>query len=146
MKRDTLKNLKLLKSLYEATSRGEFSQIRDALDPNVEWIGPSLPGLWLGGTHRGAEAVWKEVIEPTFERFKNLRVEMMKFYDIGDYLIAIGHFHGRAKTTGKELEAATAHICTVKNGKITRFEAFHDSANWLEALGLAHDEPQRMAA
>ena len=146
MKNNEQQNIKLLKSFYDAASRGEFGPVRDALDPNVEWIEPNVPGLWLSGTHRGAEAVLKEVIGPTVEKVDKFRVNMKKFYAVGDHIVAIGYFRGRAKMTGKELEAATAHVCTLRNGKIMRFEAFHDTASLQETLGLVHPEAQRMAA
>ncbi len=112
----------------------------------MEWIEPNVPGLWFSGTHRGAETVWKEVIGPTVAKIDKFRVNMKQFFGVGDHIIAIGCFHGRGKATGKELDAATAHVCTLRNGKIVRFEAFHDLDSWLEALGLAHAEPQRLAA
>jgi uncharacterized protein len=146
MKSQGQENIKLLKRFYEAASRGESGPIRDALDANVEWLEPNVPGLWFSGTHRGADAVWKEVIGPTGDKFEKFRINMKKFHAVGDHVIAIGYFHGHATTTGKELDASTAHICTIRNGKIVRFEAFHDPANWLETLGLAQLEPQRMAA
>ena len=105
MKSQTQDNLKLLKSFYDAASRGEFAPVRNALDPNVEWVEPNVPGLWFSGTHRGAEAVWKEVIGPTAEKIDKFRVNMKNFYAVGDHIIAIGYFHGRAKMTGKELDA-----------------------------------------
>jgi uncharacterized protein len=146
MKSHSQENIKLVKNFYEAASGGACEPVRAALDPDVEWIEPNVPGLWFSGMHRGAEAVCKEVIGPTAEKIDNFRVNMKRFYTVGDHVIAIGYFKGRAKTTGKELDAATAHVCTLRNGKIVRFEAFHDSANWLEALGLVRPELQRMAA
>ncbi len=136
----------MLERFYEAASHGQFEAVRGVLDPNVEWIEPSVPGLWFSGTHRGAEAVWKEVMAPGAEKFENFKLKIRKFHPVGDHVVALGFFHGRCKATGKELDAATAHVSTLRNGRITRFEAFHDSANWLETLGLADPEPQRMAA
>ena len=146
MKSHSQENIKLLKNFYEAASNGDFGPVRAALDPNVEWIESNMAGLWFSGTHRGADAVWNEVIQPTTEKIDNFRVKMKHFHAVGDHVIAIGYFQGLGKTTGKELYAATAHVCTLRNGKIVRFEAFHDSANWLEALGLGRPELQRMAA
>ncbi len=146
MKDQSYENIKLLKSFYEAASRGEVGPARDALDPNVEWIEPNLPGLWFSGTHRGIEAVFKEVIGPTTEKLERFRVKMKKFYAVGDHVVAVGSFRGRGKATGKDLNAPTAHVWTLRNGKAVRFEAFHDPARWREALGLAQPEPQRMAA
>ncbi len=146
MKSDNQENTKFIKGLYEAASRGDLGPFRQALDPNVEWIEPNVPGLWFSGTHRGADAVGKEVFSPTAEKFEGFRVKVNRVYGVGDHVAVIGYFHGRCKTTGKELDAATLHVCTLRGGKIVRFEAFHDSANWLETLGLAQPEPGRMAA
>lgn len=146
MKGHGQENIKVVKRFYEAASNGDFGPVREALDPNVEWIEPQVPGLWASGMHRGVDAVWKEVIGPTTEKIDNFRVKMKHLHAVGDHVIAIGYFHGRVKTTGKELDTSTAHVCTLRDGRIVRFEAFHDSASWLEALGLAHAELQRMAA
>jgi len=146
MKSEDQEYIKMVKSLYQAASSGDFSPARAAMDPRVEWIEPNVPALWFSGTHRGADNVWKEVISPTGDKFERFRVDMREFYVVGDQVIAIGYFHGRAKATGKELDAATAQVCTIRNGKIVRLEAFHDTANWLETLGLTGGEVQRLAA
>jgi len=146
MKRQDQENIKLIKRFYDAASRGDLGPARKALDANVEWIEPNVPGLWFSGTHRGADAVWKEVMGLTGDKFDNFRVDMKRFYAVGDNVIAIGYFHGRAKNTGKQLDAATAHICTLRDGKLVRFQTFHDVDNWLETLGLAQSEAQRIAA
>jgi ketosteroid isomerase-like protein len=44
------------------------------------------------------------------------------------------------------LDAATIHIWTLRDGKAVRFEAYHDEASWLDAMGLARSNSQRMAA
>ena len=146
MKDHVQQNIKLIKSFYASAALGDSGPARYALDPNVEWIEPKLPGLWFSGPHRGADAVWKEVIGPTAEKIDNFRIKMKKFFGVGDHVVAIGHFEGRGKMTGNELEAATVHVWTLRNGKAVRFQAFHDDARWLETLGLAQHEPQRMAA
>jgi ketosteroid isomerase-like protein len=146
MKSYSQENIRTIKNIYEAASRGEFGPLREALDPNVEWIEPHVPGLWFSGTHRGADAVWKGVISPTGEKIEGFRVKIKRIYGVGDHVIAIGYFHGRGKTTGKELEAATVHVCTLHNRKIVRFEGFHDTDSWLETLGVATPELHRLAA
>src|SRR6516162_10019254 len=139
-------NIRLAKLFYEAAGRGDMSHARKALAPNVEWIEPNIAGLWFSGTHRGADAVWKEVFAPISQKIEKFRVKMRKFYAVGDSVIVIGHLYGKGKATGKELDAATAHVWTFRNGKAVRFQACHDTESWLEALGLAHRESQSMAA
>jgi ketosteroid isomerase-like protein len=146
MKDKAHENIKLVKGFYMALRREESGVIRNMLDPNVEWIEPSLPGLWFSGTHRGADAVLQEVIGPTAQKIERFRLKMKKFFAVGDHVIAIGSFHGFGKSTGLELYADTAHVWTLRSGKAVRFEGFHDPTNWREVMGLVEPESQRMAA
>jgi hypothetical protein len=146
MKNHTYQNIKLVKNFYATAACGDTGPGRYLLDPNMEWIEPKVPGLWFSGTHRGADAVWKEVFGPAPEKVENFKVTMKKFYALGDHVIAIGYIHGRNKMTGKTLDAAAAHVWTLREGKAVRLEAFHDTASWLETMGLAQAEPQRIAA
>ena len=113
--------------------------------------------MWNGSNLRPARTLvqrhaprrrcrFKDVIGPTNEKIEKFRVKMRKFFAVGDHVVAIGSSRGRGKATGKDLDVATAHVWTLRNGKAVRFEGFHDSTEWREALGLAQPEPQRMAA
>jgi ketosteroid isomerase-like protein len=61
-------------------------------------------------------------------------------------VLVLGRFSGRVKETGKQLDAHTAHVYTLRNGKIARFYTHHDVATMQEALGAAQAEARRMAA
>ncbi len=138
-------NINLVKKFYHAAPRRDFETARTVFDPNIEWILPNLGNLF-GGTYRGADAVFRDVIQPALAKFDNFHADMTHFFDVGDHVIAIGTFHGRSKQTGKELNAPTAVVWTFRDGKAVRYQAYHDAAKWAEALGLAQPEGQRMAA
>lgn len=139
-------NIKAVKSFYGAASSGDFNAARELLDSNVEWIEPNVSGLWFGGTHHGAEAVFKEVFSPTAEKIDKFHVKMKHYFSVGDQVVALGYFRGHGKVTGKELDVATAHVLKLRQGKIVRFEAFHDIPGWMDTLGMIHPDMQRMAA
>jgi hypothetical protein len=48
--------------------------------------------------------------------------------------------------TDLKLDAPTAHIWTLVNGKAVRFEAIHDVLEWQVALGLTSVQSERLAA
>jgi uncharacterized protein len=146
MKETAYRNIKLLKGFYDAVSHGQLEAARTLLAPNVEWVEPSLPGLWFSGTHRGAEAVVKDVILPATEKLEHFHLKMKKFFAVGDHVIAIGSFRGRNRYTQLELEADTAHIWTFRQGKAVRFEGIHDPSSWEEVLGLPRSEFEGIAA
>ena len=121
-----------VRNIYAAFARGGFPKA--ALDPHVEWIEPDVPDLWFSGTHHGADAVIEEVMRPTAERFEDFRVQCDEFLDAGDRVVVTGRFLGRARETGIELDAAFAHIWTLRDDKVVRFQGYADTANCLYAL------------
>jgi uncharacterized protein len=146
MKNQGQENIRLVKSFYQAIQDRDLTAAGNLLDANVEWIEPRAEGLWFAGTHRGASTVFREVIEPAFDRIADFRVEADQYFDVGDYVLVWGHFYGRAKATGKELDVNTAHVYTLRNGKIVRFYAYQDVATLQDVLGVTQTGARRMAA
>jgi ketosteroid isomerase-like protein len=69
-------------------------------------------------------------------------VQCDQYLDAGERVVVTGRFLGRGKDTGNELNAPFAHIWTLQNGKVTRFQNYTDTANWLRALYQVHiDQP-----
>ena len=92
------------------------------------------------GTHHGSEAVIKEIFEPTLDKFDDFRLQCDQFLDAGDQVVVTGRFLGRGKDTGSDLDATFAHVWTLRNGKVVRFQDYTDTANWLRALYHVHLE------
>ena len=135
-----------LRSFYDTVARGDFHAARHYPDPEFEWVEPEEAGLWFGGSHHGADAVFREVIEPTYGRIAQFELKMGKFYEIGETVIAIGHARGRTKMTGRELDAPVAHIWTLRQGKAVHLQAYEDVAKWLDAVEEKPQAAQGLAA
>ncbi len=146
MKPNAQENLKQVKNFYQTIARRDFNAVCGMMGADFEWIEPDVPGLWFRGTHRGPDSILKEVIEPTFEKVAEFHVEPKQFFDVGEQVVVLAQFQGRSKATGKEFRVNTAHVWTLTNGKVVRFQAFHDIPGLSEALGLPGREAQRLAA
>ncbi|MDA8387769.1 MAG: nuclear transport factor 2 family protein [Nitrospiraceae bacterium] len=120
---------------FDAVPGGDIAAARASLDPDIEWIEPEVRGLWFGGTHHGADAALKEVVEPTFDNVDDFNIRINQYLDAGEEIIALGGFQGKGKATGRQFEIQACFVCTVRGGKIVRFRAYHNTAQWLEALG-----------
>jgi len=138
-------DVKRIKNFYSAVERGDFSSARQYLDYNLEWVGPEARELWYSGTHRGVDAVFREVFEPSHGKFANFRMRISKFFEVGNHIFVLGRVTGRTKMTGRDLDAPMAHVWTLGNGKAVRCEAFEDTRKWLEALGEVPPAPQTEA-
>ncbi len=131
----TKKNLDIVKNFFDAVPKGDMTVARGVLGDNIEWIEPDVPGLWFAGIHRGAEAALREVVEPTFKYVDDFSIMVDEYLDAGDEIIVLGRFLGRGKETGKNFAIPACFVCRVKNGKIVRFKAYHNTALWLEVIG-----------
>jgi ketosteroid isomerase-like protein len=126
-------NINIVRDFYNAIARGDFA--KHMLDPQIEWIEPHVLDLWFGGLHQGQDAVLKEVLEPTFEKFDAFRIECDDYFDAGSHIIVTGHYLGREKQSGRELNASFAHIWRLQEGKAIWFKSYTDTASWLHTLG-----------
>jgi ketosteroid isomerase-like protein len=132
----TKKNVDIVKNFFDAVPKGDITAARSVLGDNIEWIEPDVPELWFTGIHRGADAALREVVEPTFKYVDDFSIMVDEYIDAGDEIIVLGKFLGRGKKTGKNLAIPACFVCRVQNGKIIRFRAYHNTALWLEVLGM----------
>ena len=88
-------------------------------------------------THYGQSEVFDQVIKTTTSRVDNFRMEMKKFFAVGEHVVAIGICHGRVLATDTDLLAPVAHIWTLHDGKAVRLQAFHDVSRWQQAIDIS---------
>lgn len=56
------------------------------------------------------------------------------FYDAGDSVIVEGRYSGTYKATGKSKDAQVCHVWDVKDGKVTRFQQYADTAKLQDVM------------
>ena len=61
----------------------------------------------------------------------------------GDKVVVLGHFLMRIKSTGREFSSDWVHVWTVKNGKVTRFYEYVDTAVVSKAYTAARAATKR---
>ena len=111
-------NIETMRRAYDLFAQGDFPRL--PFDPQIEWIEPDVEGLPGSGTHHGFKAVIKDIFEPTFDKFDDFHLQCDQFLDAGDQVVVTGRFLGRGKDTGNDLNAAFAHVWTMRNGKAVR--------------------------
>lgn len=126
-------NVAVVQSLYEAYARGDLETIFSLLDSEIEVYQSSrLP--W-GGTYKGLEGFGAFIGKLT-EHIES-RVTTERFIDDQEgHVVSVGYTRGRALATGKEFDVPEAHVWTVKDGKLVRYESYIDTWRMREVLGL----------
>lgn len=127
-------NVKVVQDAYAAFKRADIQSILNALSPDVDW--DPLSGLAgkvpQAGRRRGPGEVGEffKILgrEADFSVF-----EPREYIAQGDRVVALGHYEGRATSTGKTFKADWAMVFTIRNGKIANFREYVDTANVLAA-------------
>jgi hypothetical protein len=146
MKARGIENVRIIKGFYKALREGNPARALTVLSPQIEWTEPGQQILPFGGRHNGADAVISEVIEVVHDNIIDFEMKPKKCFAVGDMVIVLGHSTGRGRITDIKLDAPMAHIWTLADGKVVRFEAFHDLLEWQVVLGLTSVQSQQMAA
>ena len=127
----------LIQSLYAAFGRGDLPAILDFFDPAITWSsnGDRARIPW-GGTrrgHDGAASFFADLgTNLDFEAF-----EPRQFFPSGDTVIVLGHTRARSKTGAKGIFGSEwVHVFTVRDGKLTGFQEYYDTAAIERALGV----------
>lgn len=62
-------------------------------------------------------------------------VHPRSFHDAGDSVIVEARHSGTYKATGKSMNTQVCHVWDVKNGKVTRFHQYLDTAKFQDVMG-----------
>jgi len=69
-----------------------------------------------------------------------------EFIAEGDKVVALGHLQRNVKSTGSLIESPWIHIFTLREGKISEFRSFYDTAVAVAALADIQSRPSNMGA
>jgi ketosteroid isomerase-like protein len=61
--------------------------------------------------------------------------EVVEVMDAGDDVVAVLHMVGRGSGSGVDLDATDAHVFTIREGRIARWQNFNARVEALEAAG-----------
>jgi ketosteroid isomerase-like protein len=128
-----MKNIEIVKQVYEAFAKRNINAILNLLSPDVEWGEPENPFNPAAGTRYGHDG-FLEWINIGRESEEILTLEPRKFLADNDSVAVVGYTKCLAKPTGKIYETDFVHLVTLKDGKVIRFQEFFDTYVAAEAF------------
>jgi hypothetical protein len=124
----TEENTRLAQSAYEAFGRGDMAALAEMMADDIEWVNPGDPAdNPNAGTFRGKEAVlgWFGGLGSTVD-FATF--EPQEFIAQNDKVVSLVYVEARARGTGRRFVNREAHVWAFRDGKVARFEIYHDTA------------------
>lgn len=102
--------------------------------PRIEWIVAREHPEARILVGREAIATYLQDWEATLH---GLQIDVDELLDAGDTVVAVGNVRGGGTDRGPDVSVPLALVCTVRDGKLVRVEEYLDTAEALNAVGLA---------
>jgi uncharacterized protein len=128
-------NVAVLKSLYDAFGRGDIPSVMNAMSPDIRWYSAEgNPYNPTGEPWVGPQAILENLFMRLGAEWDGFAVQTTAFYGAGSSVVVEGRYRGTYKPTGKSLDAQVCHVWDVKDGKVSRFQQYVDTAQLQEVI------------
>jgi ketosteroid isomerase-like protein len=122
-------NTKVVQDAYEAFLRGDITTLLGSMTDDVQWdpvvgAGSHVP---FAGKRAGKSQVG-EFFRLVSENVNFEQFEPREYVAQGDKVVALGHYRTVTKATGKSFECDFVMVFTLRDGKVSKFQEFTDSA------------------
>jgi ketosteroid isomerase-like protein len=123
----------LMRRCLAAFDSGDVEALVAELDPDVEW---RTEGAFAGVDmayhgHDGVRRWFREMKEP----WQELGVDGIEYAEAGDEVLIGTRLHGRSRE-GLEVELVSFAVCSVRDGKLARWEGFRERGMAVGRIGL----------
>jgi ketosteroid isomerase-like protein len=119
-------NKAIVESVYAAFATGNVPAVLGAMDDKIEWT--EADGFPLAGTYVGPQAVLENVFMRLGEIGDDFAAVPNHFVADGDTVVALGTYTWKNKASGEPAEVKMAHVWTLADGKVSRFQQHVDTA------------------
>ena len=127
-------NVTLVQSLYAAFGRGDIATILSALTADVHWHVNGRPNDFPGiGTWNGPAEVQK-FFQTVAEHEDFSEFTPQEFHAADDKVFVLGRYAQTLRKTGRKVASDWCHVFTIKDGKVTSFKEFNDTAQFAEGF------------
>jgi ketosteroid isomerase-like protein len=122
-----------VRGFYDALGRVDVPGVLALLQSELEWTeAERFP--YYSGTWRTPQEILDKVFIPLARDWDGFSAKAHDFIAEGDRVVSLGTYSGIFKSTGRSMTSAFAHVWTVRDGRIAKFDMYTDTAKVLEAL------------
>jgi steroid delta-isomerase-like uncharacterized protein len=127
-------NVELVRAGFDAHNRGDMDALTQLYAEDVVFE------TLLLGTHHGNEAI-RLIYEENRKTLAGYTVDPVELIDAGDQVVAIAQVNGTGPASQIAMEDRDrfAFLFTLRDGRVTREQAFRNREEALRAAGLSED-------
>jgi uncharacterized protein len=127
-------NISLIETIYGSFVDRDYEAVMSHFANDIEWIAADNSPLADHSPYRGIDAVRTGVFDRIAAGFEKLEVVPDEIFEAdGGRVVVFGYYHGKFRGNQDEFETQVAHIWTVLDGRIVKFQQY------LDTLKIARD-------
>jgi len=132
-------NVEVMRGLYDAFAQGDIPTVLGGMDSNIEWReAEGHPYQPSGEPWRGPEAILENLfVKLGADWDGTFAVHPKGFHDAGDTVVVEARYTGTHKASGKALDAQVCHVWNLRDGKVTSFQQYTDTAQFQNVMGAS---------
>ena len=119
-------NKEIIAGVYASFAKGDVPSVVALMDPEIEWT--QAEGWPLNGMMVGPQAIVDGVFMRLGEIGENFSVDVTQLVAEGDTVVGLGSYSWDRKGSSEPAEVKIAHVWTLADGKVTRFQQHVDTA------------------
>ena len=127
-------NVQIVRGLYEAFARGDVPTVLGQMDQSIEWNEAENFIYADRNPYVGPQAVLEGVFMRFGSDWEGFTVTPEEWLDAGDRIVVLGTYSGTHKARGKQVRAQFAHIWSVREGRVVRFQQYTDTKQFAETV------------
>ena len=132
-----MNNVAVIKNVYEEFGKGNVPAVLGAMHPEIKWHeAEGNPYMPSGEAFIGPDMILNKLFARLAQEWDGFEVHTNLFYDAGETVIVEGRYSGTYKATGNEQDTQMCHIWHLKEGKITKFQQYVNTAAMQEIMGV----------
>lgn len=121
-------NAAVVDKLYKSFAKGDIPTALSTMDPNIVWNEAEGFPYADRNPYVGPDAVLKGVFARIGEEWEYWKLTDIQLHEMsGNMILATLRYNAKHKKTGKEINAQAAHLYTLKDGKIVKFQQYADT-------------------
>ncbi len=130
-------NVAVIRGIYDAFAAGDVAAVLTAMSPDIVWNEADNFPYANNNPYCGPEAVLSGVLARLGTEWDGFAAVIDEILDAGDAVVALGHYEGRYRATGKPIRAQLAHVWRLADGKAVAFQQYTDTLQVARATGGA---------
>ena len=126
-------SVQIIRSIYGAFEKGDVPTALAHMHQSIEWREAENFIYADRNPYIGPQAVLDGVFMRLGSDWESFTVTPEEWLDASDHVVVLGTYTGTYKATGREVRAQFAHVWSLKESKVVRFQQYTDTKQFEEA-------------